>query len=102
MVGRWCAHARIQSRRTMTSDLLSSSARKSWLVQIFLAGMLVLVVCEVSFGQSAEVQHTQPSGQIADGRFPAKPLHPAKIVIQLAVVGGLMILWTFRPDPLRQ
>jgi len=96
------ARAEFKAGEIMIGDPLSSPARKSWLVRIFLAGMLVLVACEASFGQSAEVQHTQPSGQIADGLFPAKPLHPAKIVIQLAVVGGLMMLWTFRPDPLRQ
>jgi hypothetical protein len=96
------ASAYFKAGETMTSDPLSSPARNSWLLRIFLAGVLVLVVCEASFGQSAKVQQTQPTGEIADGGFPAKPLHPAKVVIQLAVVGGLMMLWTFRPDPLRQ
>jgi hypothetical protein len=96
------ARAEFKAGEFMISDPLSSPARDSWLVRIFLAGMLVLVVCEASFGQSAEVQHTQPSGQIADGGFPAKPLHPAKIVIQLAVVGGLMMLWTFRPERIHE
>lgn len=42
------------------------------------------------------------SGQLTGGGFPAQPLHPAKVAIQLAAVGGLMVFWMFRPDPLRR
>ena len=86
----------------MSSDALSTFARKSCFLRILLVGMLLIVI-EASFSQSAVIQAAEISGQVlTGGGFPAPPLHPAKIIIQLAVVGGLLAFWTFRPDPLRR
>src|SRR5690349_16358418 len=64
-----------------------------------LTATLLLIVGEATF--AAETQALSQSEQPASD-FPLKPLHPAKVIIQMLVVGGLLAFWTFRPDPLRQ
>jgi len=106
MAARFCKRFTSASE-IMWNDMLSEAYQT--LLRLFLTVMLLAIAGEASFGQSLEVQDVQPagqtqslSGQPSAVEFPQKPLHPAKVVIQLLVVGGLMVFWTFRPDPLRQ
>ncbi|WP_254511499.1 hypothetical protein [Anatilimnocola floriformis] len=79
----------------------SGYVRNSCCVWGMLMAML-LSFAAVAHGQTEPPDSSSASNELASSDLLLKPLHPAKIVIQLVVVGGLLVFWTFRPDPLRQ